>query len=83
MEIKVGTYQGQSLLIPQMISKEKEMLYASQVLIPTNAADKRLALMGPLTVFEILKDTIKTHQLSLLFFFPHSESFLPLFSPKP
>ena len=28
MESKVGTYQGQSVLIPQMISKEKEMLYA-------------------------------------------------------
>ena len=59
MESKVGTYQNQSVLIPQMISKEKEMLYASQLLIPTNVAGKRFALMGPLTVFEILKDTRK------------------------
>ena len=72
MESKVGTYQGQSVLIPQMISKEKEMLYASQVLIPTNAAGKRFALMGPLTVFEILKDTRKI--------FPVCYNFKPLFN---
>src|ERR1044072_3078458 len=59
MESKVGTHQGQFVLIPQAISKEQELLYASQVLIPTNAAGKRFALMGPLTVFEILKDTRK------------------------
>ena len=66
MESKVGTYQGQSVLIPQMISKEKEMIYASQVLIPTNAAGKRLALMGPLTVFEILKDTRIFFQFAII-----------------
>jgi hypothetical protein len=38
MESKVGTYQNQSVLNPQAISKEQEMLYASQVLIPTNVA---------------------------------------------
>src|ERR1051325_8740027 len=57
MESKVGIHQGQSVLIPQGISKEQELLYASQVLIPTNAAGKRFTLMGPLTIFEILKDT--------------------------
>ena len=65
MESKVITHQGQSVLAPQMISKEKEMLYASQVLIPTIAAGKRLALMGPLTVFEILKDTRKISQFAI------------------
>src|ERR1051325_4246105 len=60
MERKVGTYQNQSVLNPQTISKEQEMLYASQVLIPTNVAGKKFALMGPLTIFEILKDTRKT-----------------------
>src|ERR1051325_8632715 len=70
MESKVGTYQNQSVLNPQAISKEKEMLYASQVLIPTNVAGKKFALMGPLTVFEILKDTRKN--------FPVCYKFKPL-----
>ena len=48
MESKIITLQGQSALAPQMISKEKEMLYASQVLIPTNVTGKRLSLNGPL-----------------------------------
>ena len=72
MESKIITHQGQSVLAPQMISKEKEMLYASQVLIPTNVAGKRLALNGPLTVFEILKDTRTI--------FPVCYSFKPLFN---
>ena len=59
MESKVGTYQNQYVLNPQVISKEKEIMYASQVLIPTIVAGKRFALMGPLTIFEILKDTRK------------------------
>ena len=72
MESKIITHQGQSVLAPQMISKEKEMLYASQVLIPTTVAGKRLALNGPLTVFEILKDTRTI--------FPVCYSFKPLFN---
>ena len=72
MESKVSIYQNQSVLNPQMISKEKEMLYASQVLIPTTVAGKRFALMGPLTVFEILKDTRKI--------FPVCYKFKPLFN---
>ena len=72
MESKIVTIQGQSALAPQMISKEKEMLYASQVLIPTHVAGKRLALNGPLTVFEILKDTRTI--------FPVCYNFKPLFN---
>src|ERR1051325_10519171 len=72
MESKVGTHQGQSVLIPQAISKEQELLYSSQVLIPTNAAGKRFALMGPLLVFEILKDTRTI--------FPVCYNFKPLFN---
>jgi hypothetical protein len=47
-------------------------LYSSQVLIPTNASGKRFALMGPLTVFEILKDTRTI--------FPVCYDFKPLFN---
>ena len=72
MESKVSIHQGQSVLIPQGISKEQELLYSSQVLIPTNAAGKRFALMGPLTVFEILKDTRTI--------FPVCYDFKPLFN---
>src|ERR1044072_2924545 len=79
MESKVSIHQGQSVLIPQAISKEQELLYSSQVLIPTNAAGKRFALMGPLTVFEILKDTRTI--------FPVCYNFKPLFNkmepPRP
>src|ERR1043165_2437468 len=72
LESKVGIHQGQSVLIPQRISKEQELLYSSQVLIPTNVAGKRFALMGPLTVFEILKDTRTI--------FPVCYDFKPLFN---
>src|ERR1051325_1951828 len=72
LESKVGIHQGQSVLIPQGISKEQELLYSSQVLIPTNASGKRFALMGPLTVFEILKDTRTI--------FPVCYNFKPLFN---
>src|ERR1051325_8048538 len=72
MESKVGTHQGQSKLIPQAISKEQELLYSSQVLILTNAAGKRIALLGRLSVFELLRDTRTI--------FPACYNFKPLFN---